>query len=251
MVYWPLYVSICVYSSQTTATSTQSVTAQGHDGGSPSLSVQAPAQTFHLQPEEQTAVSTASVCVCVCVCALISVCIFTPQYDPLFPHCFTAFSCPAGKFLEMTTQQCTPCATGSYSLGSGLRFDQWDAIPAGFTSLASFLDPGPNGEDIQACNRWHRHSQTLLFLQVRQVNMVLSTDILDYYIVYDYCSFLLFCWMCFVRAAAPRGRHRVCIWSRTAMSVQCLWFTPSIWRNRAPSPSPTSTPTTTSSLSSM
>uniref|UniRef100_A0A8C9XZ41 Endosome-lysosome associated apoptosis and autophagy regulator family member 2b n=1 Tax=Sander lucioperca TaxID=283035 RepID=A0A8C9XZ41_SANLU len=48
-----------------------------------------------------------------------------------------SFSCPAGKFLEMTTQQCTPCVAGSYSLGSGLRFDQWDAIPAGFTSLLS------------------------------------------------------------------------------------------------------------------
>lgn len=56
-------------------------------------------------------------------------------------------------YLEMTSQQCTPCITGSYSLGSGLRFDQWDAIPAGFTNLASFLDPGPNGEDAQACNR--------------------------------------------------------------------------------------------------
>uniref|UniRef100_A0A3Q1GPE9 Tyrosine-protein kinase ephrin type A/B receptor-like domain-containing protein n=1 Tax=Acanthochromis polyacanthus TaxID=80966 RepID=A0A3Q1GPE9_9TELE len=63
-----------------------------------------------------------------------------------------SFSCLAGKFLEMSTQQCTPCVAGSYSLGSGLRFDQWDAIPAGFTSLASFLDAGPNGEDIQACN---------------------------------------------------------------------------------------------------
>uniref|UniRef100_A0A3Q1KDL3 MRH domain-containing protein n=1 Tax=Anabas testudineus TaxID=64144 RepID=A0A3Q1KDL3_ANATE len=63
-----------------------------------------------------------------------------------------SFSCPPGKYLEMSTQQCTSCAAGSYSLGSCLRFDQWDAIPAGFTSLASFLDPGPNGEDVQACN---------------------------------------------------------------------------------------------------
>uniref|UniRef100_A0A665V0G9 UPF0577 protein KIAA1324-like n=1 Tax=Echeneis naucrates TaxID=173247 RepID=A0A665V0G9_ECHNA len=63
-----------------------------------------------------------------------------------------SFSCPAGQFLEMSTQKCTPCAAGSYSLGSGLRFDQWDTIPAGFTSLASFLDPGPNGEEVQACN---------------------------------------------------------------------------------------------------
>uniref|UniRef100_A0A3P9KG89 MRH domain-containing protein n=1 Tax=Oryzias latipes TaxID=8090 RepID=A0A3P9KG89_ORYLA len=63
-----------------------------------------------------------------------------------------SFSCQAGMFLEMSTQQCTPCAAGSYSLGSGLRFDQWDAIPVGFTNLASFLDLGPNGEDVQSCN---------------------------------------------------------------------------------------------------
>ncbi|KAF7650547.1 hypothetical protein LDENG_00123780 [Lucifuga dentata] len=63
-----------------------------------------------------------------------------------------SFSCPAGKFLEMSTQQCTPCAAGSYSLGSGLRFDQWDAIPAGFTSLASYMDSGMSGEDSQACS---------------------------------------------------------------------------------------------------
>ncbi|CAL8323021.1 unnamed protein product [Lota lota] len=63
-----------------------------------------------------------------------------------------SFSCAAGEFLEMSSQQCTPCAAGSYSLGSGLRFDQWDAIPAGFTSLASYMEPGPPGEDGQACN---------------------------------------------------------------------------------------------------
>ncbi|KAJ3611954.1 hypothetical protein NHX12_020233, partial [Muraenolepis orangiensis] len=51
----------------------------------------------------------------------------------------------------MSAQRCTPCAAGSYSLGSGLRFDQWDAIPDGFTSLASYMEPGPPGEDGQAC----------------------------------------------------------------------------------------------------
>lgn len=50
-------------------------------------------------------------------------------------------------------QRCTPCEAGSYSLGSSLRFDQWDVVPAGFTNLASFLDQGSNGEDVQACNR--------------------------------------------------------------------------------------------------
>uniref|UniRef100_A0A674BW37 Endosome-lysosome associated apoptosis and autophagy regulator family member 2b n=1 Tax=Salmo trutta TaxID=8032 RepID=A0A674BW37_SALTR len=63
-----------------------------------------------------------------------------------------SFSCAAGEFLEMSAQQCTPCAAGSYSLGSGVRFDQWDTIPAGFTSLATYMDPGPSGEESQACN---------------------------------------------------------------------------------------------------
>uniref|UniRef100_A0A8C5FYW2 UPF0577 protein KIAA1324-like n=1 Tax=Gouania willdenowi TaxID=441366 RepID=A0A8C5FYW2_GOUWI len=61
-----------------------------------------------------------------------------------------SFSCPAGQFLEMSTQECTPCATGFYSLGSGLRFDQWDAIPAGFTSLSSFHDMRQNEEDVSS-----------------------------------------------------------------------------------------------------
>ncbi|XP_049617154.1 endosome/lysosome-associated apoptosis and autophagy regulator family member 2 [Syngnathus scovelli] len=62
------------------------------------------------------------------------------------------FSCSAGKFLEMSTQSCTPCAAGSYSLGSGLRFDQWDALPGGFISIASFLNAKPPNGDFQACS---------------------------------------------------------------------------------------------------
>ncbi|XP_067090426.1 endosome/lysosome-associated apoptosis and autophagy regulator family member 2 [Osmerus mordax] len=62
------------------------------------------------------------------------------------------FSCAAGEFLEMTAQECTLCAAGSYSLGSGVRFDQWDVIPAGFSSLATHLDNGPHGDDSVTCN---------------------------------------------------------------------------------------------------
>lgn len=47
---------MCFYRKIST-TSTLSATAQGHVGGSPSRSIQAPARTFHLQPEEPTAVS--------------------------------------------------------------------------------------------------------------------------------------------------------------------------------------------------
>uniref|UniRef100_A0A4W6DDT8 Endosome-lysosome associated apoptosis and autophagy regulator family member 2a n=1 Tax=Lates calcarifer TaxID=8187 RepID=A0A4W6DDT8_LATCA len=57
------------------------------------------------------------------------------------------FSCEAGEFLEMSAQECTQCAAGSYSLGSGIRFDQWDSMPAGFSSLATSLENGPRGDD--------------------------------------------------------------------------------------------------------
>ncbi|XP_077565494.1 endosome/lysosome-associated apoptosis and autophagy regulator family member 2-like isoform X1 [Stigmatopora nigra] len=63
-----------------------------------------------------------------------------------------SFSCSAGKYLDMSTQSCTPCAAGSYSLGSGLRFDQWDALPTGFLSIGSFLNARPPDGNFQACN---------------------------------------------------------------------------------------------------
>ncbi|XP_059421236.1 endosome/lysosome-associated apoptosis and autophagy regulator family member 2-like isoform X1 [Carassius carassius] len=56
------------------------------------------------------------------------------------------FSCKAGEFLEMSAQECTRCAAGTYSLGSGLRFDEWDDIPPGFSSLA------PNGQNASTCS---------------------------------------------------------------------------------------------------
>ncbi|XP_075998687.1 endosome/lysosome-associated apoptosis and autophagy regulator family member 2 [Genypterus blacodes] len=62
------------------------------------------------------------------------------------------FSCAAGEFLEMSAQECTQCAAGSYSLGSGIRFDQWDSMPAGFSSLATSLENSPQGDDGITCN---------------------------------------------------------------------------------------------------
>ncbi|KAG9332365.1 hypothetical protein JZ751_015008, partial [Albula glossodonta] len=45
-----------------------------------------------------------------------------------------AFSCKAGEYLDMKTQECQKCAEGTYSLGTGVRFDEWDKLPAGFVS---------------------------------------------------------------------------------------------------------------------
>ncbi|XP_062861367.1 UPF0577 protein KIAA1324-like homolog isoform X1 [Trichomycterus rosablanca] len=62
------------------------------------------------------------------------------------------FSCEAGEFLEMFTQQCTACAAGSYSLGSGVRFDQWDSIPAEFNSFATYMEPEGGADEALSCN---------------------------------------------------------------------------------------------------
>uniref|UniRef100_A0A3B4E9Z3 MRH domain-containing protein n=1 Tax=Pygocentrus nattereri TaxID=42514 RepID=A0A3B4E9Z3_PYGNA len=62
------------------------------------------------------------------------------------------FSCEAGEFLEMSAQECTQCAAGSYSLGSGIRFEEWDDIPPGFSSVATYLDNTPHGQEGPSCN---------------------------------------------------------------------------------------------------
>ncbi|XP_051952744.1 endosome/lysosome-associated apoptosis and autophagy regulator family member 2-like isoform X2 [Xyrauchen texanus] len=62
------------------------------------------------------------------------------------------FTCEAGEFLEMSAQECTQCAAGTYSLGSGLRFDEWDDIPPGFSNLAANPDNSPIGQNGSTCS---------------------------------------------------------------------------------------------------
>ncbi|PNJ46517.1 KIAA1324 isoform 6 [Pongo abelii] len=51
-----------------------------------------------------------------------------------------SFSCNAGEFLDMKNQSCKPCAEGRYSLGTGIRFDEWDELPHGFASLSANME---------------------------------------------------------------------------------------------------------------
>uniref|UniRef100_A0A5F8GV37 Endosome-lysosome associated apoptosis and autophagy regulator 1 n=1 Tax=Monodelphis domestica TaxID=13616 RepID=A0A5F8GV37_MONDO len=51
-----------------------------------------------------------------------------------------SFSCNAGEFLDMKDQSCKPCAKGRYSLGTGIRFDEWDELPHGFATLATNME---------------------------------------------------------------------------------------------------------------
>ncbi|KAF4800049.1 hypothetical protein TURU_048522 [Turdus rufiventris] len=59
-----------------------------------------------------------------------------------------SFSCKAGEFLEMQTQMCQPCAAGTYSLGTGVRFDEWDEVPHGFANVATNLEVDDSFGDV-------------------------------------------------------------------------------------------------------
>ncbi|KAM4747919.1 endosome/lysosome-associated apoptosis and autophagy regulator family member 2 [Rhinophrynus dorsalis] len=50
------------------------------------------------------------------------------------------FSCASGEFLEINTQLCSKCEAGTYSLGTGIKFDEWDKMPPGFSNVATFME---------------------------------------------------------------------------------------------------------------
>ncbi|XP_075299242.1 LOW QUALITY PROTEIN: endosome/lysosome-associated apoptosis and autophagy regulator 1 [Opisthocomus hoazin] len=63
-----------------------------------------------------------------------------------------SFSCKAGEFLDMKAQACKPCAEGSYSLGTGVRFDEWDEVPHGFANVATNLEVDDGfGDAVENC----------------------------------------------------------------------------------------------------
>ncbi|NWW38290.1 K132L protein, partial [Panurus biarmicus] len=64
------------------------------------------------------------------------------------------FSCASGEYLEMKNQVCSKCAEGTYSLGSGIKFDEWDELPAGFSNVATFMDSAVGSSESRAdsCN---------------------------------------------------------------------------------------------------
>ncbi|MBN3306960.1 K1324 protein, partial [Amia calva] len=51
-----------------------------------------------------------------------------------------SFSCKAGEYLEMKEQSCVKCASGTYSLGTGVRIDEWDVLPPGFVSVGTDME---------------------------------------------------------------------------------------------------------------
>ncbi|NXU64536.1 K132L protein, partial [Horornis vulcanius] len=66
------------------------------------------------------------------------------------------FSCASGEYLEMKNQVCSKCAEGTYSLGSGIKFDEWDAGRFGHTSttVTSLISQRCAGGTETPCSSW-------------------------------------------------------------------------------------------------
>lgn len=45
---------------------------------------------------------------------------------------YVDFTCQPGQYLDMETEECKPCGAGTYSLGGGERFEEWEQLPSGF-----------------------------------------------------------------------------------------------------------------------
>lgn len=47
-----------------------------------------------------------------------------------------SFTCDPGHYVDVTskTLECKACAKGTYSVGGGVRFSDWDKLPTGFES---------------------------------------------------------------------------------------------------------------------
>ncbi|XP_066481062.1 endosome/lysosome-associated apoptosis and autophagy regulator 1 isoform X1 [Tiliqua scincoides] len=53
----------------------------------------------------------------------------------------------------MKDQACKPCGEGTYSLGTGVRFDEWDDLPHGFANIATNLEIDYSFTDpVENCN---------------------------------------------------------------------------------------------------
>lgn len=64
---------------------------------------------------------------------------------------FVAFSCEPGNYVDVTspTLECKKCGKGSYSVGGGVRFTNWDQLPMGFESRSSDLSYHGYGYDSE------------------------------------------------------------------------------------------------------
>ncbi|KAH7723582.1 Protein Y73F8A.5 [Aphelenchoides avenae] len=58
---------------------------------------------------------------------------------PPQPGVNCSFSCSAGRYLDMESQECRVCPAGTYSLGDGVRYEEFTQFPPGF-SVENYVD---------------------------------------------------------------------------------------------------------------
>lgn len=66
-----------------------------------------------------------------------TMCDITKSKPPIFAATCD-LTCSRGQYLNTSTGTCEQCPPGTYSLGGGLRFDRWNEVPSGFSTVSSF-----------------------------------------------------------------------------------------------------------------
>ena len=70
-----------------------------------------------------------------------------------FTFFYVDFTCEAGQYLDLQGDQvCHNCAAGTYSLGGGVRYDDWEKMPSDFSTSAEEFSYHSNYMDFDEGN---------------------------------------------------------------------------------------------------
>lgn len=92
----------------------------------------------------------------------------------------------------MRSQECQKCAAGTYSLGTGVAFDEWDSLPAGLVTHGSnmnFWDTHTNCSKLVSYTRSfagfnHNSKVTIILVSRSLCDVVVGADVSPCLLVY-------------------------------------------------------------------
>jgi len=82
---------------------------------------------------------------------------------PLLKIVLVDFECGTGQYLDVNSLTCQDCAAGTYSSGSSVRYDDFETLPAGFSSHVQSFKIHSDSEAIN-CSAWVAKTPYLLAL---------------------------------------------------------------------------------------
>jgi len=62
------------------------------------------------------------------------------------------FKCEPGEFWDLEDGECKSCPPGSFSIGSGIRFDEWNHLPTGFSYSVETITLSDFGYETKVTN---------------------------------------------------------------------------------------------------